>query len=136
MSHFTVIRTQIVEVRALVKALEDVGFKNVEVHELAQHLYGYQGDVRAQTAEVIIRRKNIGPASNDIGFKRQKDGTFDAIISEYDRSRYTKDWLNHLTQRYAYHAVTERMAEQGFEVVEEENQQDRTIHLTVRRAVF
>ena len=67
MSHFTRIKTRITEAKALVMALADVGFKTVEDHEAAQPLYGYQGDQRAQTAEVIIRRKFIGRASNDIG---------------------------------------------------------------------
>lgn len=71
MSHFTSIKTQIKNTDALIKALADVGFKNVEYHETAQHLYGYQGDVRPETAEIIIRKQYIGSMSNDIGFKRQ-----------------------------------------------------------------
>lgn len=68
MSHFTAIKTQIKDRDALVKALADVGLKNIEVYETAQSLYGYQGDVRAETAEVIIRRKYVGSSSNDIAF--------------------------------------------------------------------
>jgi hypothetical protein len=97
---------QIGNADALVKALADMGFNNVEVHGTPQHLYGYQGDVRPETAEVIIRRQNIGVGSNDIGFKRQEDGRFQAIISEYDRANYSPEWLNRLTQRYDYYAGT------------------------------
>lgn len=76
MSHFTTIKTEIKNVNALVKALEDMEFINqVELHEKAQGLYGFQGDLRPETAEVIIRRKYLGSASNDIGFKQQEDGT-------------------------------------------------------------
>ena len=74
MSHFACIKTQLKNRDTLIQALTDVGFDDVEVHETAQHLYGYQGDVREQIAEVIIRREYIGVASNDIGFKRQDDG--------------------------------------------------------------
>ena len=123
MSHFTVLRTQIADAESLVKALAELGFIQVEVHQTAQPLYGYQGDVCPQTAEVIIRRTFIGPASNDIGFKRQKDGTFDAIISGYDRARYSQQWLNRLTQRYAYHVARVKLEEQGFALVTEETQQ-------------
>jgi hypothetical protein len=133
MSHFTVLRTQITDTDALVKALADLGFTQVEVHQTAQHLYGYQGDVRPQTAEVIIRRQLIGPASNDIGFKRQEDGTFDAIISDYDRNKYSQQWLQRLTQRYAYHVARAKLEEQGFALVTEEKQQDERIHLVLRR---
>jgi hypothetical protein len=121
MSHFTVLRTHITDVESLVKALAELGFPQVEVHQTAQHLYGYQGDVRPQTAEVIIRRQFIGRASNDIGFKRQEDGTFDAIISDYDRARY--------------HVARARLEEQGFALVTEETQQDGQIHLVLRRMV-
>jgi hypothetical protein len=133
MSHFTVLRTQVTDVDALVKALEDVGFKHAEVHTTAQHLYGFQGDVRPQTAEVIIRRKYIGRLSNDIGFKRREDGTFDAIISDYDRAKYSQEWLNRLTQRYAYHVARAKLTEQGFALVSEEVQEGARIHLVLRR---
>ncbi len=135
MSHFTCIKTQIKNRDALVKALADIGFKEVEVHETAQHLYGYQGDVRAQTAEVIIRRKYLSSASNDIGFKRQEDGQFEAIISEYDRHRYSQDWLNGLTQRYGYRALMATAPAQGFTVEEEQTLEDGTIRVVVARWV-
>ncbi len=95
---------QIKNVNALVKALADLGFNNVELHQNPQSLYGYVGDVRAEKAEVIIRRQYVGSASNDIGFKKRFDGTFEAIISDYDRGKYSQDWLNQLAERYAYHA--------------------------------
>jgi hypothetical protein len=94
MSHFTTLKTQITDVKALQAALADLGFPNVEIYTTAEHLYGYQGDVRPQTAEVIVRRKHIGWLSNDLGFKRNAAGSFDAIISEYDRSKYSQGSSN------------------------------------------
>jgi hypothetical protein len=135
MSHFTTVRTQIKDVGALVKALADVGFKTVEVHQEAQHLYGYQGDIRSETAEVIVRRKHIGALSNDIGFKQQADGSFEAIISDYDQTRYSQKWLNHLMQRYAYHALMTIAPTAGFAIEEEEVLADGTIRVVVGRWV-
>lgn len=135
MSHFTSIRTQIKDRDTLLKALADMGFAQVEVHDSAQHLYGYQGDIRADTAEVIIRRQSIGPFSNDIGFKRQADGTFEAIISEYDRDRYSQEWLNQLTQRYGYHTLMATAPAQGFNIETEEVLEDGTIRVVVGRWV-
>jgi hypothetical protein len=133
MSHFTTLKTRLTETGALIKALADVGFKHVEVHEQAQHLYGYLGDRRPQTAEVIVRKKYVGRASNDIGFKRRDDGTFDAIISGYDRGKYSQEWLERLTQRYAYHVARAKLEEQGFALVTEEKDRDGRIHLVLRR---
>lgn len=133
MSHFTCIRTQIKNVNALEKALADVGFEQVEVHQTARPLYGYQGDVREQTAEVIIRRQYIGSESNDIGFKRQEDGHFEAIISEYDCGQYSQDWLNQLSQRYAYHTLMVMAQQEGFTVEEEEVLKNGTVRVVVAR---
>jgi hypothetical protein len=135
MSHFTCIKTQIKNQDTLIQALSDVGFSNVEVHETAQHLYGYEGDVREQTAEVIIRREYIGVASNDIGFKRQDDGQFEAVISEYDCQKYSQAWLNNLIQRYGYHTLIATAPEQSFTVEEEETLADGTIRVVVARWV-
>jgi hypothetical protein len=135
MSHFTCIKTQIKDKTALVQALADAGFKAVEVHEQAQHLYGYQGDARPETAEVIIRRKYIGHASNDIGFKCQPDGTFQAIISAFDRHQYSQQWLNQLTQRYGYHHLMAQAPEQGFAIETEETLEDGTIRVVLGRWV-
>jgi Protein of unknown function (DUF1257) len=135
MSHFTCIKTQIKNQDTLIQALSDVGFNDVEVHKTAQHLYGYQGDVREQTAEVIIRRQHIGVASNDIGFKQQDNGQFEAIISEYDCQQYSQEWLNNLTQRYGYHTLIASAPEQGFTIAEEETLEDGTIRVVVARWV-
>jgi hypothetical protein len=135
MSHFTTLKTQLAEVKALRAALADLGFPDVDVYETAQPLYGYQGDVRPQTAEIIVRRRHLGRLSNDLGFKRNAAGTFDAIISEYDQRKYSEEWLASLTQRYAYHVARARLEEQGFVLASEEQTKDGRIHLVLRRMV-
>ena len=47
-------------------------------------LYGYQGDRRKETANIVIRRKFVGSASNDLGFQKT-DAGYVAVISEFDR---------------------------------------------------
>lgn len=133
MSHFTTLRTKITDVQALVAALNDVGQPRVHVYDEPRHLRGFLGDVRPQTAEVIIAKEDIGPASNDIGFKQQPDGSFTAIVSEFDRSRYSLAWLHRLTQRHAYHLSKRKLEEQGFELVTEEAQPDGVLRLSLRR---
>ena len=133
MSHFTRLKTRLADVDGLTRALADVGFKTVEVHEAAQALHGYQGDTRTQTAEVIVRRKYVGRASNDLGFKRQEDGTFEAIISDHDRRKYSEKWLQQLSQRYAYHVARAKLEAQGFTLAAEETATDGRIHLVLRR---
>jgi hypothetical protein len=89
-----------------------MGYRHVEVHEQAQPLYGYQGDRRPESAEVIIRREFVGRAANDIGFQRGPTGEFLAIISEYDRRAHCPEtWLQRLHQLYSYNVAHEEARE-------------------------
>ena len=134
MSHFTVVKTRITDEDALVAGLADLGFGAVERHAIAQPLVGFQGDQRAEIGHVIVRREHVGHLSNDIGFRRQADGTYQAIISEYDRSHaYSQGWVDRLTQRYAYHVVCARMQAQGYQVVQEATRADGQLQLTLQR---
>ncbi|WP_373500172.1 DUF1257 domain-containing protein [Desulfococcus sp.] len=128
MSHFTRMKTRIVKKEYLVKALSDLNFK---VREGSVHIRGFGGQ---QTAvEVMAPTGNPG---YDIGFLKTGD-TYEMVADWYGiKDIQPQQLLNQVQQRYAYHAVMERMAQQGFEVVEEQSREDRTIHLTVRRAVF
>jgi hypothetical protein len=133
MSHFTTLKTQMVDEQALTCALADLGFRQVEVHQQAQPLHGYWGTTASATAEVIIRRRVNPQARYDIGFKRRPDGTFEALIVDEDRARYNQQWLDRLTQRYAYHVTRAKLEEQGFTLATEETRQDGQIHLVLRR---
>lgn len=69
--------------RLLLAALADLGYTEVEEGE-ALPLYGYQGDRRPETAEIVVRRRHLGSASNDLGFARTPAG-YVPIVSEYDQ---------------------------------------------------
>jgi hypothetical protein len=133
LSHFTRVRTQLRNVEVLVEALRAVGHEHVEVHDQPQTLYGYQGDARPEKAEVIIRRRHLGRASNDIGFARRPDGSLEAIISGFDRSTYDATWLARLTHSYSYAATLRYARTHGYEVATDELQQDGSRRLTLRR---
>lgn len=145
MSHYTKCKTKIKSKSALLKALNDMGFSNsmMRVSEQAMQLEGYEGKLRDQTAEIIIPRHHVGGAANDIGFKLQEDGTWGAIISEYDshsgvashKSKYAKgtrgydqDWLKSLNQRYAYHNLKDQATAQGF-LIESEREENGQVYL-------
>ncbi|MGW1023472.1 DUF1257 domain-containing protein [Streptomyces sp. NPDC002577] len=134
MSHYTRVRTTLRDQKTLVQTLKKLGFTHVESHDEPQALYGYLGDQRSQTAEVIIRRKYVGAASNDIGFARTSDGSFQAVISDYDSSRYGKAWLRKLTSTYGHETALSFAEENGYEVVTEETDKDGAVRLTLRRS--
>jgi hypothetical protein len=69
--------------RLLLAALLDLGYAEVE-EGAALPLFGYQDDRRPETAELVVRRRHLGPASNDLGFARTPRG-YVPILSEYDQ---------------------------------------------------
>ena len=69
--------------RLLLAALADLGYTEVEEGETLP-LFGYMGDQRPETAEVVVRRRYVGSASNDLGFARTPEG-YVPIVSEYDQ---------------------------------------------------
>ncbi len=83
----------------LLGALADLGYTQVEEGEWLP-LYGYQGDQRPETAELVVRRVHIGSASNDLGFRRTPAG-YVPVISEYDRATlWGGDFMRELNNRY------------------------------------
>jgi hypothetical protein len=69
--------------RLLLAALADLGYGEIEEGE-ALPLFGYRGDSRPETAEIVVRRRHLGAASNDLGFARTPRG-YVPIVSEFDQ---------------------------------------------------
>ena len=66
----------------LKKALGQLRFAGLEEGE-ALPLYGYQGDLRPERVQLVIRREHLTSASNDLGFVRTEKG-YVPVVSEYD----------------------------------------------------
>ena len=90
--------------RLLLAALADLGYTEVEEGE-ALPLYGYLGDRRPETAELVVRRQHLGSASNDLGFARTPEG-YVPILSEYDqRALHGGQFLVQLRTAYSEQVV-------------------------------
>ncbi len=90
----------------LLAALADLGYPTVESGE-ALPLYGYQGDERSERAQLVIRRRHIGVASNDLGFARTAEG-YTPIISEHDqRTLHEGKFVTRLRTAYNERVVAE-----------------------------
>lgn len=132
MSHFTRMRTALRDADLLAAALREVGCAAVEVHDSAQKVHGWGGQTRK--AEVIVRRRSLpAGAMADIGFARQRDGTFEAVLDSMDRQRLGTQWLPRLNQAYGHAAALKYARDQGYEVVTDEAERDGTRRLTLRR---
>ena len=113
MSAYATLETVYKDRECLVQALADMGYKDVEVHDEAQSLVGYHGDTRAEKANVIVRRKFVGQAANDIGFVKDETGKYKAIISQFDSGKHNTKWLDGLKKNYTERVVTKEARKQG-----------------------
>jgi hypothetical protein len=132
MSHFTTIKTTFTDAGPLEKALADVatqfGLSTVRKNAIVS---GWQGITT--TAELVVSTRNKG---YDLGFK-QEAGHYALVGDWYGIKDIKQDALTQaLTQRYAYHATVQKLVEeQGFSLVEEDQQETGAIHLVLRRSV-
>jgi len=84
----------------LVRALERIGFKQVERHAQPQPLLSWRGQPVGVDAEVIVRRSQIGATADDLGFTRGANGKFEAIVSNILLSRLDRRWFEKLSEHY------------------------------------
>jgi hypothetical protein len=121
MSHYNKIKTQIKNRNNLVKALCKMGFTEdqIRVCDTAEHLEGYEGRKRPETANVIIPRKYVGGAANDIGWKLGEDGTYEAIISDYDKRKYNTAWCGKMETHYGIEQSKEAFTMNGWSYSEQ-----------------
>ena len=122
MSAYSTNVTQFRDRELLLCALDELGFdaSKVEVNETAQQLFDYHGrattytDIDGDKAEIIIRRTYVGQSANDIGFRKTANGTYEAILSQFDRSQgYNDGWVGLLSASYARHGLIKKASKQG-----------------------
>lgn len=122
MSAYKHIKTEFRSLPLLLQALQEAGVPFEQGVDLP--LYGYQGDRRAETADLVVRRAHIGCAANDLGFRRAAGGRYEAVISEWDSEADEEGRalrvLSRVRQRYARAGVIARARAQGYRVVEEQ----------------
>lgn len=125
MSHFSRIQTQIVDKAHLIQALSDLGF---QYEEGRLQVDGFRGQ-KAQV-DILLRLKN----SYSIGL-RENEGSYE-IVADWAgvRGLTQKDFIQRITQRYAYHTTRAKLEAQGFSLVEESKTGSGQIHLVLRRS--
>jgi hypothetical protein len=121
MSQLLVIRrTQMVEKEYLTQALGDLGHAWRE-GPARLGLFGPRVDIKVQ-----VRGHNIG-------FRKAGQTYEMVVVGERGWSANRAQFLQQVSQRYAYHAARAKLEEQGFTLASEEVQQDGRIHLVLRR---
>lgn len=125
MSHFSQIKTQIRDLTSLQTALTDLG---ISWKPGPQPVRGYRG--QTHSAEVVIEQSN----GYDIGFS-QEQGQYELVadLQYWQQPLSVEGFLKQVTQRYAYHTVLKETSRQGFQLSEQQENQDGTIRLVLQR---
>lgn len=125
MSHFSQIKTQIRNLTALKSALTDLG---IDWQSGPQKVRGYRNQTR--NADVVVQQNN----GHDLGFSwNGSDYELIADLDFWQQSWSVKGFLSQVTQRYAYHTVMNETAQQGFQIAEEQQNNDGSIRLVLQR---
>jgi hypothetical protein len=130
MSHFTTVETKIKDLVALELALKDLGYTFTHAEAGQQVVVrGYQGQTLG--AELSIHASK----TYDIGVKVTDKGVVfvaDWWGVETTRGVAEKDFIQKVTQRYAYHKVMAEIKKRGYTLTEEEQTEDNQIRIKVR----
>lgn len=125
MSHFSNIKTQIRNLASLESALTDLG---VDWKSGPAKVRGYQGQTRQ--AEVVIEQEN----NYDVGFSwNGEEYELVADLQYWQQPWTVQGFLSRVTQRYAYQTVVSETNKQGFQISEEQKNEDGSIRLVVQR---
>jgi hypothetical protein len=117
MSKFDDYQTLMNDQDCLVESLGSLGRKTVLAKDQVNGdpLFGYEGAQRPERAQVILPRKTLSGASNDIGFRRKENGNFTAVVSQYDSSiGYGKEWLGKVSRVYLEKKAVKDLTAQGY----------------------
>jgi hypothetical protein len=132
MSHFSQIACEFKDAECLVSALVATGMfkrEQVEVHDRPEHLIDYLGkrtsyrykdtkDARfkdGDVAHVIVRRQNVGSASNDMGWYLDSKGGSVALIDDYSKStgKYDQKFVDKVAHEYAISTIQKQAKQKG-----------------------
>lgn len=125
MSHFSQIKTQIRNLASLQAALTELG---IDWKAGPRTVRGYRGQTR--NAEITIEQDN----GYDLGFSwNGHEYELVADLQYWTQPLTVNGFLQRVTQRYAYHTIVQETARQGFQVTEQQQNNDGSIRLLVQR---
>ena len=129
MSHFTAVETKMKDLLCLMQAIEDLGYEYVE-DEQGVNVRGYNQQLEKARVAIKVSGKY------DVGVKVGVNGV--ELIADWwgveaTRGVTEQEFVNQLQQRYAYHKVVKEVKARGYTLDMEEQTQENTIQLTVRK---
>lgn len=133
MSHLTKVKTKIKNYLILKQALSDLNIKYVESSENNELVVkGYDKDHE----KVRMLLKTGGPYDIGIVHNTAED-TYEFIADWWGVEDYIEmkqeDYINKITQRYAYNNVMDKIRSKGYDVVNEDVDEKENIRIVLRK---
>ena len=132
MSHFTKVTTKIKNLIRLKDVLKASDYTFEEATD--QNTINIKG-WNKETTEVLLKIKTGG--SYEIGVVQNQEGQYEFVADwwgvETTAGLTQKDFIDKITQQYAYSTVREKMKQKGYDVVTEEVDEKQNIRIVVRK---
>ena len=127
MSHFSTIKTQLKDVEPLIKALNNLGYM---INKEEKFVKGYRGKFTAVDISMNL------PGDTKVGFKWDNNSNAYELVTDLDLWKFelpVERFISKVTQMYAYETIISRTKEDGYQIVEQKNQNDGSIELVLTK---
>ena len=127
MSHFSTIKTQLKDAEPLIKALNNLGYT---INQEEKFVKGYKGKFTAVDISMNL------PADTKVGFKWDKNSNAYELVTDLDLWKFdlpVERFISKVTQMYAYETIIAKTKEDGYQIVEQKNQNDGSIELVLTK---
>ena len=127
MSHFSTIKTQLKEAEPLIKALDNLGYI---INQEEKFVKGYRGKFTAVDISMNL------PGDTKVGFKWDNNSSTYELVTDLDLWKFeipVERFISKVTQMYAYQTIISKTKEDGYQIVEQKNQNDGSIELVLTK---
>ena len=127
MSHFSTIKTQLKDAEPLIKALNNLGYM---INQEEKFVKGYKGKFTAVDISMNL------PGDTKVGFKWDNNSNSYELVTDLDLWRFdlpVERFISKVTQMYAYQTIISKTKEDGYQIVEQKNQNDGSIELVLTK---
>ena len=127
MSHFSTIKTQLKDAEPLIKALNNLGYM---INRDEKFVKGYRGKFTAVDISMNL------PGETKVGFKWDNNSKSYELVTDLDLWKFelpVERFISKVTQMYAYETIISKTKEDGYQIVEQKNQNDGSIELVLTK---
>ena len=127
MSHFSTIKTQLKDAEPLIKALNNLGYM---INQEEKFVKGYRGKFTSVDISMNL------PEDTKVGFKWDNNSNAYELVTDLDLWKFelpVERFISKVTQMYAYETIISKTKEEGYQIVEQKNQNDGSIELVLTK---